>query len=1048
MFILRSLQDPKKFIRIGTSPIHIGRGADNTLVIREKSVSRAHASIQLEAGAPVLTDLNSTRGTFVNNVQVRRQRLNPGDVISFGTVQWKLEESAASRAASKSPGLILSSVSNPRQQLPLTKEPVHIGRGGGNQLVILDKSISREHALIQFENGKFIVQDKNSSSGTFVNNKRIQKAVLKPGDVIAFGDDQWRVLPAEGIRSKAAPEQAVRRARIGQIFIGSYSMRPDPVHGGALQPANGGLTAQIQDRQPPIYVRPCHFGALVNRKSEVQTASATGPSSPLQFHGPHGAGKSTLLCYLAHHPFAVTFPDGIVHLLARGRGVIDLLQNILDSFYDQPAGFIATEAEIRSRLRAKSALILLDDVELDPEETSELLAAAPKCTFILASSKKCLSQDGRIIELDDFESEDAVVLFGKVLGRALKAEELALVKMICSVLRNNPARIIQAASHVRGMQLSIGGVAGVLNVVAPLDGLHNMIIKSLSEPERSVLSVLAALDGGSLHNRHMPALAGTKNTKQVLGGLIGRGLVKEVDNRYSLAGTFAAHLGQEWDLSDRSLRILDHFSDWVERHQEEPEYVLFEIEAILAILAWAARAGRWQQVLRLSRGVESVAMLGRQWSAWQKVLELSLQASQMLGERAAEAWALHQLGTRAMCLGDSPRAHTFLQQALQLREALGDQAGAAITRQNQNLLSAALPMHPEPSAPAKPATAPVKSATGFLRSLLFFGGGITTLVTVALLLFNWLTPAPSAPVPDSTPQPTREIIPSSTLPPEPLSTTVTPSRTPTVMISPTRTKTPTPTRTRTSTPTGTRTSTATITITAPPPASFGAPQLSANQVYYGGSSCSPDSVTISISPKHPAGIQAVIFYYRVRESGGAASDWSTRPMNAQGGGTYSLSVSGDTLVAGTGFTTEARVPYYFVINAQNGESVNSDTFRNLDLLPCDISPPPPPPQVGSITGGAYEFGIWGERDLSGLTVSLGAGACPSTRLASTQTDNSGDFSFKGLSAGTYCVTTSRSPEISNSCYLGSDNEVPVELGAGETRALDRFGYVGVLCPIR
>ena len=97
MLILRSLRNPKRYIQIGAAPVRIGRGSDNTLVIREKSVSRAHATIQLESGGLVLTDLGSTGGTFVNGVQVKRRKINPGDVISFGTVQWKVKESATSR---------------------------------------------------------------------------------------------------------------------------------------------------------------------------------------------------------------------------------------------------------------------------------------------------------------------------------------------------------------------------------------------------------------------------------------------------------------------------------------------------------------------------------------------------------------------------------------------------------------------------------------------------------------------------------------------------------------------------------------------------------------------------------------------------------------------------------------------------------------------------------------------------------------------------------------------------------------------------------------
>ena len=154
MFILRSLKNPKKYIQIRATPVRIGRGSDNTLVVRDKSVSRAHAMIQLESGGLVITDLNSTGGTFVNDVQVKRRRIKPDDVITFGTVQWKVEESSGDRSESRSSGLVLSSVSNPEQQFPLTKGQINIGRSKRNQLRIPNKAVSRQHALIQYEEGK------------------------------------------------------------------------------------------------------------------------------------------------------------------------------------------------------------------------------------------------------------------------------------------------------------------------------------------------------------------------------------------------------------------------------------------------------------------------------------------------------------------------------------------------------------------------------------------------------------------------------------------------------------------------------------------------------------------------------------------------------------------------------------------------------------------------------------------------------------------------------------------------------------------------------
>ena len=45
-----------------------------------------------------------------------------------------------------------------------------------------------------------------------------------------------------------------------------------------------------------------------------------------------------------------------------------------------------------------------------------------------------------------------------------------------------------------------------------------------------------------------------------------------------------------------------------------------------------------------------------------------------------------------------------------------------------------------------------------------------------------------------------------------------------------------------------------------------------------------------------------------------------------------------------------------------------------------------------------------EEGWEGVTLHLGAGACPSTGLATTTTNANGEYAFEGLEAGTYCVS--------------------------------------------
>lgn len=69
----------------------IGRSEDSDIFLVDPSVSRNHAVVEFEADSPVVRDLESTNGTFVNGERVGTRRLHSGDIIMFGNTQLRLE---------------------------------------------------------------------------------------------------------------------------------------------------------------------------------------------------------------------------------------------------------------------------------------------------------------------------------------------------------------------------------------------------------------------------------------------------------------------------------------------------------------------------------------------------------------------------------------------------------------------------------------------------------------------------------------------------------------------------------------------------------------------------------------------------------------------------------------------------------------------------------------------------------------------------------------------------------------------------------------------
>ena len=74
--------------------------------------------------------------------------------------------------------------------------PVTFGRGDENDVVINSLLVSRVHAELRPEAGGYVLQDRGSSNGTWVNGSRVSAQQLHPGDEIVIGGETFRACPA------------------------------------------------------------------------------------------------------------------------------------------------------------------------------------------------------------------------------------------------------------------------------------------------------------------------------------------------------------------------------------------------------------------------------------------------------------------------------------------------------------------------------------------------------------------------------------------------------------------------------------------------------------------------------------------------------------------------------------------------------------------------------------------------------------------------------------------------------------------------------------
>ncbi len=238
-FAVKSEDIPDEGLVVGRDP------ARCKMVMEHASVSAVHAKFSIKEGNVELTD-QSANGTFVNGIRIKSTLLHDGDYITYG------------RYAGKS--LIFRSGLEPQlkmEHINLEKDHLVIGRDPSCDVVIAHPVVSKKHAEIIRQNGKWELIDLGSVNGTFVNGIRVKRHELQELDRVVIGPSE---LHFEGGTLTHVPDRRV--------------VRLDSVH----------LNFQVPDRktgQPKL---------LLDDLSLV-----VKPKELIGLLGPSGAGKTTLM---------------------------------------------------------------------------------------------------------------------------------------------------------------------------------------------------------------------------------------------------------------------------------------------------------------------------------------------------------------------------------------------------------------------------------------------------------------------------------------------------------------------------------------------------------------------------------------------------------------------------------------------------------------------------------------------------------------------------------------------------------------------------------
>ena len=213
--------------------MRVGSASDCTLVLSGPGVALHHGEIETHGGESVVRALDASVATVLNGRQIMGETtLKPGDLLLFGRVGCRIssdrvaattkpppsapvkaeKEDAMTRVRQTLPKFMLRGVSGATfgKTFALTGSMV-IGRQHDSDIPIPAEEISRHHARLQVGADGVLVEDLNSANGTFINDKRVQNGLLRPGEELRLDTVRF-LLVAPGMDAKQQSGAAAPRA--------------------------------------------------------------------------------------------------------------------------------------------------------------------------------------------------------------------------------------------------------------------------------------------------------------------------------------------------------------------------------------------------------------------------------------------------------------------------------------------------------------------------------------------------------------------------------------------------------------------------------------------------------------------------------------------------------------------------------------------------------------------------------------------------------------------------------------------------------------------
>lgn len=587
----------------------------------------------------------------------------------------------------------------------------------------------------------------------------------------------------------------------GNIVVGDHNFVVNTNHGTIVyQQSAPQVRARTFVSQPPRAPR-----GFVNRTAELaRLEKSIAANEVILLHGPDGMGKSAILKQAANLAAARAMPGGVILLESvdvdgQALGPNDIVQRLFDALFESNPPLKVDVVSARTHLSNTRPLVLMDDLALAPALRNTLPDLFPQGAILLSADTPG-GADFERLAIGPLPRSEALALLATRAELTLNDANRAALDKLCTLLGDVSLALVVTGNVLRETHTSPDAAVQAIEALptperepalSALSRAFGLAFTRLSPREQQVLSAAALTPGISMTPEWLSAALGNIPVDEFIERLKALGLLFTNSPRLRLPPGFLAPAQRAATLEKETMmtRLVIFLTEPLRETPNNWAYIQDELGNFLGALNWAAQRGRLNDVITLTRALDPYLTLHGLWDVWGAALGYVLEAARQGGQRAVEAWALHQSGTRAIGMGERKQALDLLRAALEIRRGLGDNVGAAYTQHNIDILIV------PPPPPGKPN--PPQNNSGPNWPLLIGGTGLVGLIIFAgLIVLGWRLLQPPVTTPD--------------VPPPPTATEIFPiTETPNVAIQPTETETPLPANIPTTTDEPTATSTAT-----------------------------------------------------------------------------------------------------------------------------------------------------------------------------------------------------------------------------------------------